>query len=243
MNNIIEQLQLLGLTEKQARVYLALVELGRGTAYAIAKKANVKRPTVYVILDELRLKSLVLKIPHSKKQIFIAKNPQDFFKEQEEKLESAKQALPKLLARIPQGDRVKTYFFEGREGIKQALYYGLEALTGKELVCYYAKSTGGKIPEVYFDYSEKLCRQKTKIRALVPDHLSLVKFRHFEKSPMVTTIILPEAEFSPKVSVEIAESFVRILLHQDQQALIVENKNFAEMMKQVFEMVWKTKTR
>ena len=85
--------------------------------------------------------------------------------------------------------------------------------------------------------------QKTKIRALAPNHPSLAKFRKFEKSPTVTTIVLPESEFSPKASVEIAESFVRILLHQDQQALIVENKNFAEMMKQVFEMLWKVKIK
>jgi sugar-specific transcriptional regulator TrmB len=56
MNPIIIQLKELGLTEKQAKIYLALVEIGKGTAYAIAKQAKLKRPITYVILEELRLK-------------------------------------------------------------------------------------------------------------------------------------------------------------------------------------------
>lgn len=242
MKHILEHLENLGLSEKQARVYVALLELGRGTAYAVAKRAGVKRPTVYVLLDELRMKDLVLKIPHSKKQIFIAKNPEEFFAQAEERLQQARRILPNLLARAGSGgNRVKTFFFEGSQGVKQALAYNLAALAGKELLCYYAKSEGGSIPRIYVDYNAVLVKQKTRIRSFVPRHASLSPFRRFDRLPERKTITLSESEFSPNASVEIADGFVRILLHRDTQALIVENKDFADMMRQAFEMLWTEK--
>ena len=48
-----QQLKQLGLEEKQAKIYLASLELGPDTAQNIAYKASLKRPTTYVILEEL----------------------------------------------------------------------------------------------------------------------------------------------------------------------------------------------
>ena len=54
--DIQEALRNFGLNDKEARVYVALLELGQTTAYAIAERSGLKRPTVYVILDDLRQK-------------------------------------------------------------------------------------------------------------------------------------------------------------------------------------------
>ena len=53
---MIEQqvLENLGLSEKEAEIYLALLELGTGTVVEVAKKSGVKRPTAYLVLDELK---------------------------------------------------------------------------------------------------------------------------------------------------------------------------------------------
>ncbi len=244
MNIIITQLKELGLTEKQAKIYLALVEIGKGTAYAIAKQAKLKRSITYVILEELRLKGLVLKIPHDKNQIFIAKDPRKLFAEKEEKLVYAKKILPELLARASKdSSKVTTYFFEGNEGIKQALQYGLEKIRDQEILCYYAKADNGShsIPKFYFDHYNNLNEAKVKIRGFAPAHNSNKVFRDMDKGSDNQILVLPETEFKSKVSVEISDSFVRILLHKNSQALIIENKDFSEMMKQVFEMLWQSK--
>ena len=48
-----EALQTIGLNEKECAVYLALLQLGRASAYSVAQKSGLKKPTTYVILDEL----------------------------------------------------------------------------------------------------------------------------------------------------------------------------------------------
>ncbi len=51
-------LQAAGLTDKEARIYLAALELGQAPVLRIAQKAGIKRPTAYVTLGELQAKGL-----------------------------------------------------------------------------------------------------------------------------------------------------------------------------------------
>ncbi len=243
MEYILRQLKELGLSEKESRVYVALVEIGKGTAYAIAKQAKVKRPTTYLILDDLRTKGLVLKIPHAKNQIFIAKDPNELFALQEEKLKNARRILPELLARMSGNNKASTLLFEGKEGVKEALAYKRDTLKNKELLAFYAKADkgAGGISKMYFDHDTALAQQKTIIQAFAPEHASLKEFRKTDNLKERRIITLPDSEFFPNVSMEIAPEFVKIILHKNTQALIVENKEFATLLTQVFTMLWKEK--
>ena len=57
MHDLIKELPLtlqsLGFSEKEATVYVALLELGRGTVTEIARRAGINRTTGYDILDSL----------------------------------------------------------------------------------------------------------------------------------------------------------------------------------------------
>ena len=56
--NYIQDLQQIGLTEKEAKVYLAALELGEKAVQVIAQKAGVNRATTYFILESLIEKGL-----------------------------------------------------------------------------------------------------------------------------------------------------------------------------------------
>jgi sugar-specific transcriptional regulator TrmB len=49
-------LQEYGLSEKEAKVYLTILELGTNIASTIARRSEIKRVTVYTILDDLKKK-------------------------------------------------------------------------------------------------------------------------------------------------------------------------------------------
>ncbi len=53
------ELSALGLSQKEATVYVALLELGTASVQAIARRADLVRPTTYVILEALTKKGLV----------------------------------------------------------------------------------------------------------------------------------------------------------------------------------------
>ena len=52
-------LEFIGFSEKEVLVYLALLELGKGTVTQISRKAGINRPTGYHVLNSLALKELV----------------------------------------------------------------------------------------------------------------------------------------------------------------------------------------
>ena len=70
----------IGLSEKEAAVYLALLELGSDTVQHIAKKSAVNRATTYVILDSLKKKGVVSTVEKGTKTHFQAESPESLRK-------------------------------------------------------------------------------------------------------------------------------------------------------------------
>src|SRR3990167_3843878 len=130
-----DALQNIGLNDKEARVYTSLIQLGETSAYGIATKSDLKKPTTYVVLEELIKKGFVRKIPRKRKALYEAKPPEEVFVLAKEKLEIAEKALPELLA-LKRGEqrKIRALYFEGVQGIKQILQYGLKEIKGKEIV-------------------------------------------------------------------------------------------------------------
>jgi hypothetical protein len=49
----IKALKYIGLNDKEARCYLALLPLNQATAYMVALRSRIKKPTAYVVLESL----------------------------------------------------------------------------------------------------------------------------------------------------------------------------------------------
>lgn len=97
------QLQLIGLTDKQAKVYVAGIFLGPSTAQKIAAEAGVNRATTYVIVDELIALELMSHSSVGKKTVFVAAPPeaitqylQDVKTDLQNKITEYEQLKPKL---------------------------------------------------------------------------------------------------------------------------------------------------
>ncbi len=62
-----KHLTTLGFSEKEAKVYLACLEMGSCSVAAVAEKTGVKRSTVYVMLESLTARGLVQPATNGKK--------------------------------------------------------------------------------------------------------------------------------------------------------------------------------
>src|SRR3990167_994305 len=89
MSNDASSLPELGLSEQESAVYLATLELGASSISDIAKRAGIKRPTAYYVIDGLMGKSLMSKAPRGKRTFYIAEPPRKLLtnvRAQEDKL-------------------------------------------------------------------------------------------------------------------------------------------------------------
>lgn len=124
-NHLEKELKEIGLSEKEAKVYLASLELGPATAQEIAAKAEVNRPTTYVMIDSLTSQGLMSQFEKGKKRYFAAEAPENFevlIKKERKVVEEKERKIGQLLgdlralmkfAAMPP----KVRFYEGLEGV------------------------------------------------------------------------------------------------------------------------------
>jgi len=116
----------IGLNEKEAKIYLASLELGQSTVQDIAKKAGVNRATTYFVIEGLMKMGLMSSFHKGKKQYFVAADPDrlvEVLEQEKNTIEKRKENLKKLLPQLQslnnkQKDRPVVRYYEGKEGIK-----------------------------------------------------------------------------------------------------------------------------
>ncbi len=120
-------LQNYGFSEKEAKVYLTVLELGTSIASTIARRSEIKRVTVYTILDDLKRKGIANETTKDEVKYYSVISPDILLKQLEQKYESFKKKVPELLALAEKfGNKPKVRFFEGKEWIKKMYYDTLD---------------------------------------------------------------------------------------------------------------------
>ena len=75
MDELKKELEHLGLSEKESRVYLAALELGPSPVQDISHKAHVNRATTYVMIEALSARGLLSTFQKGKKRFYAAESP------------------------------------------------------------------------------------------------------------------------------------------------------------------------
>lgn len=117
-------LEEIGLSDKEAAVYLALLEVENAAISEIAKKTKVNRTTVYPVLQSLEKKGLASEVPIGKKIHYQAAPPErleSYVERQKVILEEHSSRLKDIIPQLKSvsremGERPLIKFFEGREG-------------------------------------------------------------------------------------------------------------------------------
>ncbi len=118
---ITKELKTLGLNQKEASIFLASLELGPSTISDIARRADIKRTTVYNLIDPLLQKNLLSKIPQKKRILYRAEPPRRILTQLEERRRKFEHLLPQLESLYQsQGTKPRVQFHEGKEGLIKA---------------------------------------------------------------------------------------------------------------------------
>jgi predicted transcriptional regulator len=138
VQDLVPQIEGLGLSNKEARVYLACLGLEMASVQGIADEAAVKRVTTYVILEGLMALGLVSQNIKGKKTYFVPEDPSRLetllrrrSDELSEQNKSLKEMLPKLEAlRNTQRDLPEVKYYSGVESVRGLLTEFLAASRG-----------------------------------------------------------------------------------------------------------------
>jgi len=227
-----EMLKETGLTDSEARIYLALLELGPSLAGKISRKTGIHRRNVYDITERLIKKGLIGYILKNNRKVFEAANPERFLEAMKEKETEFEEALPGLKALYEKTtEKQETNFYTGREGLKTVFQDQLEQ--NKEVLILGASYSAFEILPFYFKWYDT-DRKKKKIRARIIASEPLKK-----KIPLAEIRYLPQKYANP-LAINIYKDKVAIILWKKEPlAVVIKNSEIAESYKKYFELVWR----
>jgi len=236
------QLEKLGLTNIEARVYLTLLKLGSTKTGALVKKTELHRATVYDVLKRLIERGLVSYIIKGKIKHFQVTSPEYFLdkvKEEENKLkekETFVKDIVKELNSIKEQAKVKeeSSIYEGIKGIKLIFE---EILKSKE---YIAFGSRGKLKEILGDFFNIFQKRKKvlKIKSMLLFDEDL-RNSDYTKNIHGDIKFLPREYNSPIATFIYNDKVAIIILKETPTAFLLENKQVADSFRNYFEILWK----
>lgn len=226
----------LGLSPKEARIYLSSLETGVASAQTIAKKAQIKRTTAYAVLETLAEKGFVLKTQKEGVTKFIAENPKSISEKFKAYQKSLENNLPELEA-IYNKEQIKpkVLFFEGKEGILRVYEDTLKEKPG-EILMFTTSEIFKTFDEFPFEYVEE--RKKKNIHALriSPKDEMYSKHAKLDEEELSETKLLKD--FNIPIEINIYNNKVAFMSYNDKIGLIIESEGIAKSMKKIYELLW-----
>lgn len=242
---LIETLSGIGFSENEARVYLAALELGPSAIWDIAKKSGVKRPTCYVILDELTFRGYASKQTGNRSALYSVISPTQLLKRvqvRQERLATHMRELQGLASTSANKPTVR--LLEGIEGVKQAYRATLDVPKGSEILIYGTIDVLQHLSDFIPEYINTRVHAKLRARAILPDTSENRGVVAQDNTELRSTRFLPANEFNPTLEINIIGSLVIYIAHSEREpfATIVESDAIATVQRQIFEQSWRYAT-
>jgi len=243
-----DELQQIGLTEKEAKVYIAVLELGKASAQDIAKKAKIKRPTTYFTIDALMKQGLMSSVYEGKKQFFMAENPErleDVFRAKQDELKRQGEKLTKLLPdlhrlRPKKGDAPIVKYYVGKEGAR-SMVKDLLKFSGDDAWIAYPHDvvkelfSTQELDEMRFNRIKKSAHAKaiyTSSKTTLEDNSSTERIK------------VDEQKYDFPADIAVYGNYTRLTsFGDDVVGVVIDNKDIAESMKNLFKMAWEEARR
>jgi len=243
---LISDLEQLGLSEEEAKVYMAVLELGGSFVSAIAKKAKIHRVSCYHTLDKLVKKGIISSFTKDDIKYFSIDSPKILVNQIEEKLHKAQKILPELLSITnTMAYKPKIQYYEGLRGIKNIFE---DTLTAKDELLGYTNLA--ELPEVVteeylMDYAKAKIDKGIKTRMLSPISKHALKYtkqyypKGFDKNLVEIFFINPK-EFMFDYEINIYGNKVSLVsLNPDElMGMIIESPLYAKTQRSIFNLAW-----
>lgn len=250
MEQLITELKHLGLSDKEASVYLAALELGPAAVQDISHKSKINRATTYVMIESLSARGLMSTFVRGKKRFYSSETPERLLsilrmqkKELEEKEAEFGKILPTLLGFYnSEGAKPYSRYIEGIEGLK-TLHQIFEKLQG-EWVQILPLDDAFASSELEVDrsrHTSTLDAEKTPHRILaVSDKYTL---DDIPKVGVGEMRLIPASEFPLHGEIVIRANHIFLFSYRSSiLSIVIVSKEIADAARALFELAWRGST-
>ena len=254
MEHIANVLTHLGLNDKEAHLYLELLQIGSQPASVVARKVNLPRSSAQFVAESLVKKGFATK--YSAKKItyyqviepshlprILAAQKNQFLHELETKKNVLQNAIPDMLQlQKHELKRPQVSFFEGDEGIRLIYEDSLFCQNPegiRSLVNFEDRSK--HLPDYFNEYYKRRKQAGIKMRAIYQD-TEFGRERHSRDTEDLRQSKLIDAnKYHWLPEIQFYDNKVTIASGSEKIGVIIESKEIAEAMKVMFDLAWESK--
>ena len=239
-------LESIGLTQGEAKVYLALLKLGETKTGPLAKEAQVSSSKVYKILDRLINKGLAGQITKGKIQYFSSIEPKrlaEFIDKKEEEIEKERTIINDILPELElirnSSKKPNATIYEGFKAITNFFKNILDELK-KDDVYYVIGENYGDVKglrEFFYNYHSQRAKKGIIVKMLANYNVK----GNLEKTTHKKAYIryLPEL-FASKMQITFYKDKAFIhLVTKNPSGFLIYNEEIVKSFKSYFETLWK----
>lgn len=245
----------IGLSDKEADMYMILLRYGMQSTSFLAKKGNFNRGTAYVILHSLLEKGLVMQTTKDKIQYFSPVSPEllvKYVEHKEQELHFHKEKIQSMMGQFlaiqnPMTTKPKIEFFDGIEGARIVLedtftsndktlraflsIDDISAFTGPE---YFDNYTTQRINK---GYTLHVIRTHIKDKEALANNKYASRYVTSKKEKREVRYVSETLDFP--ISMYMYDNKLAIISSKEENfALLVKSRELSSMQKKIFDLLW-----
>ncbi len=242
-----KQLQRVGLTEGESKVYEALLTLGSSTVGPVVKRAGVAYSNIYEILNRLLEKGLVSFIVKEKTRYYQAEEPnriRDYIQKQEEHLKESRQTFENILPELESvrsfvGNKEEAEIFVGQKGLLSSFEKLLKNSRKRDVGFFFYVHD----PK-YYEQAEKFYIKSWDILKKYGNRWKGISNERLKETKLAASypkfIEQKYVSFPVPGNIDIMNDKVLITVWRDKPiGILIHSQEMAESFKQYFDSVWK----
>ena len=231
-------LEALGLSTKEAKVYLAVMRNGRMSLSALAEAIKINRTTLYPHLDTLLSEGFIAKTIRGKRTFYVAESPKKIermLRRKQKHLEALMPGLEHLFKTTSQQPSIVTY--EGKSGIDAAFKEAADtALYVKTFLSPGDYYTLLSMKEGNY-FLRKAAENEIDHRGLCSDTPEGRKFMKDQKKGAMKIRMMPDSITFP-VECMIYNQKVLLVSFEHQFAVVIESPDIKIFLEKLFDCFW-----
>lgn len=237
---MLSELQYLGLSEKEARIYELLASTEALSAATIAKRTDIKRASVYEVLQGLEKKQLISSFKKHGHMYFYIDTPEKLILQYQTKLKLA-ESIVTTIRQKNKTQEVTLEVHKDKAGFKQ-LYREILLSHEKEFLAWSNFASFDRIIDAKEDekWTQERVKNGTRPRLIMVDNPVSQKFQKEDKKyPRETLLIKAGENFSSSLVIS-ADTLYLFDDKPDVLAIKIQHPGFSTMIREVFETNWIT---
>ena len=246
-----KELEKLGLSEKEASVYLAAIQTGPSSVQKIAQKSKVNRATTYVIIESLMEMGMMSTYDEGKKTFYTAEKPHRLIEHFSQKEEELHEKIDKLKKIVPElnllyndfSDKPKIRYFEGVEGLKTVYNDFVDSLEENETI--YIFLPYDEFNSSVLRNSLKGARQRRVAKNIDTKIIYTSKegrkidYEITSKREKKDCLFVPFEKYPFRGGMNVYGDKIFMIDYLGKLGgVVIENKTLAEMLRNMFKIIW-----